>query len=67
MRLVTFEQGGPRVGFVDGDMVVDLSASDLPRDIVSGSREPDAVAALIRFVHSPAALAVWTRKGFEAP
>ncbi len=45
MRLVTFEQGGPRVGLVDGDSVIDLSGTELPRDIVGVALAGERAAA----------------------
>jgi molybdate transport system substrate-binding protein len=35
--------------------------------IVATGREPEAARALLRFIASPDARAVWTAKGFEAP
>ena len=35
--------------------------------IVATSTEPDAGKAFIRFISSPAALAIWKAKGFDAP
>lgn len=46
MRLATFSRGGaPRVGRVDGDTVIDLSASGLPTDMAALlAAGPDALA-----------------------
>jgi molybdate transport system substrate-binding protein len=52
------------VGPLPGDLYYEIV---LTGGVSSGAREPDAAAALMKFLSSPAAAPVLKKKGMEAP
>jgi molybdate transport system substrate-binding protein len=59
--------GEPAVEFI-GPLPATIQTNTLyVAGIVAGTKEQDSSRALIRFISTPAALAVMKAKGFEAP